>query len=107
MAVSHHGGGCCGVKHIYRFPVYSTEGEATTWLRGEMQKVLDRMDPRRQRGQLIEVALTDNQCVNWAKTLKNEGFRHVARWRNSNSGNVVNMFLYQPRIVRAKKPFEF
>ena len=107
MSTASHGGYCCGVKHIYGFPYESNPERRKLWLESEMEEILDDLNPRKSHGQLIEVCLTDSQSKTWAPLLKEKGFRHVARWRNSNSGNVVNMFLYQPRVVRAKRPFEF
>lgn len=116
MYIADHGGNCCGIKHVVGF------GEAFTDYRGmELdQNVEDYLeeygncnkDNKTTFNGLLEATLTDQQmAAGWAAELKKRGFRLVTRFKNSNSGNYVNVLHYtshEPRgKSRTKRPFTF
>lgn len=92
--ISAHGGGCCGVSHIRGFN-YFNENHTVEFIRRELSRCFDGVSPRRGNpNRLAEVILTDNQLSfrNLPIALAKEGFVLVNRFRNSNSGNVCNVF---------------
>lgn len=80
-----HGGGCCGRRHIYGFD-----------RPGNFQEHHDAIQRRHgDRTNLVtEIVLTDDQMRRNRARIEAAGYRRVARWRNSNSGNFCNMFLH-------------
>ena len=113
MSVNEHGGYCCGISHVYDFPPAADE----TWLNREINDAISDIrgswedsegeDFKGNFGHLIEVALTDSQMEVWAPTLKKKGFKLAHRFRNSNSGNVVNVLTYATRRAGVKRPWSF
>lgn len=88
--MEEHGGECCGVKHVHDFDLPERDTAA-------LDRVLKAVCPAGNPNRLSEVVLTDGQMQQgWGPILRARGFRLVARWRNSNSGNVCNMFVMVP-----------
>jgi len=112
-----HGGGCCGISHVYWFP----EDVNETWLNQQMtdaiEEVEDLATAQVERGGLtawkgkfghaIEVCLTDDQMVVWAVTLKKKGFKLGLRWLNNNSGNYCNLLSWAPKKAHKKRPYKW
>ena len=81
MYLSNHGGGCCGMRHIYGF------ADCTDADLGRSLKDLP-------QGRCAEVCLTTYQKRTWHDRLKKRGFKYVYAFRNANSGNTVHIYLY-------------
>lgn len=101
----HHGGSCCGVIHLRSFDaIYDrpTEEELVTRIKSQIARYVTRSNNNR----LCEVVLTDIQCQKWnglfVKALRIVGFELVVRFRNSNSGNVCNVF----HLIAKKEPLD-
>ena len=107
MQIINHGGGCCGIRHIQGFGSidYASMAEAF------VKEFKDLMEPFTRPGcnLLVEAVLTDRQMVSgWAKVLKDFGFRHVSRFKNSNSHNYVNVLHFtRSKRNRVKMPFTY
>lgn len=100
MDVEYHGGGCCGITHIFGFG-YPTEARLTAlknWLADfvDRQYELEFGEYDGEFSCALEATLTDGQMVEWAPVLKKHGFKIAHRFFNSNSGNVVNVLYYNP-----------
>lgn len=94
QAVSH-GGGCCGVIHLRRFDhIFNrmTDEALLEQIRMQLATYINRQNNNR----LVEVVLTDGQCQKFQgqfpRILRILGFKLVNRFKNSNSGNVCNVF---------------
>lgn len=116
MRVDEHGGGCCGVNHIYNF-----DNSTIDDLDEALREVCTTTNPNR----LAEVVLSERQvtghnheddripeCVRnaggWPAVLARRGFRLVSRWRNSNSGRNCYLFVMVPTnlsLVPRNLPF--
>jgi hypothetical protein len=107
MEVEHHGGGCCGMRHLYEF---GFSGPIANFIRSFERKMksYDRGVALREgqtpRNILCEAVLTDQQLnvvaangLTWVQVLREAGFRRVSRFRNGNSDNMCNVFHYTPR----------
>lgn len=86
---SGHGGGCCGMRHLYGF--------------SDRTVTLDELTPERikehfgldTRWGLCEVVLTNKQLSSWpglGETIQRAGFKYVHKFKNPNSGNICNVF---------------
>lgn len=87
MEIRNHGGNCCGMRHLvgFEYPDVLTY-KMFTDLKARVQAVPE--------GRTIEVILIDSQARVWGPALAKIGFKHVYRFRNANSRNVCNVFLY-------------
>lgn len=104
-----HGGGCCGVRHMYNF------GMSAASRRNNSPENINRLlsdfgEPGnatgRSRGKCIEAVVTDTQFWNQpelAQTLFDAGFRIVSRFHNSSGGmcNVLHRVSGSRDIARA------
>lgn len=93
---SQHGGRCCGARHIYNFPSYSEQAvdELKRLIGYELQQENPLSDCL-----LFECILTDSQIYRqWGSKLLEIGFKRVMRWRNPNTENMLNMFVYVREI---------
>ena len=86
----NHGGGCCGVNHLYDFPAYGAINP------GSFLTLKDAI-ARVRSGVSIEVVLTDIQSRLWATSLVKLGFKPVFRFRNANSNHLLTVFFFHPR----------
>jgi hypothetical protein len=84
MIRSAHGGHCCGRKHVFQF--YGSAKNARHLLRQNLASI--------GSGILVEAVLTDHQCRQYQKMIEEEGFKHICRFYNSNSGNFCNVFFF-------------
>lgn len=89
----NHGAGCCGI----------TSYVSRCWM-GSVKKYkqdLDQIvDVHNRRGVLAELTLVDKQVTPHIKShLKKKGFRRVSRFKNGNSGNIVNVYHYHPSFM--------
>lgn len=83
-----HGGGCCGMLHIYGF----NRGQQERDLK-KVQEQIKRVK-RNSECRLIEIVLTDPQIKNMPELsngLKRLGFKLKTRFLNINSGNYCNV----------------
>ena len=83
--ILNHGGACCGMRHM-RGMSFNYNSNIEQEIRDAVRQV--------HANRLIEVTMTDGQCSNTRvmQVLKAYGFKLVNRFRNSNSGNIVNVF---------------
>lgn len=82
MIIVNHGGGCCGMRHIYGMGTGST---------GQLQELVAAVN----RNILIEIVMTDGQCQNRPEILRKMeelGFVLVNRSQNPNTTNIINVF---------------
>lgn len=124
MEIAPHGGGCCGITHIFSFhPVnVNSERQGLDRLKRLLTTITEELEeenmeydevgnetkPWRGRfGHLVEIALTDQQMMVWAPHLKVLGFKLCDRFRNDNSGNVVNLLTYKTKKSVPKKPYKW
>ena len=130
MHIEPHGGGCCGVTHIYDFrdqserAVERLKRHLTSFLNDQYPDVqedgyegetdYDGWDAKfvsngKKFSCILEACLTDQQMMFWAPHMKEAGFKIVNRFLNSNSGNVVNVLHYNPAGRRkvAKVPYKW
>ena len=100
MQIRHHGGSCCGIKHLFDFDTSNVVEDKV----GLIKEVIDDWFNANGRdaennGRIIEATLTDVQLEltpSWGPALRYFGFVPVARFLNSNSDNMVNVFHYHP-----------
>lgn len=110
---SSHGGGCCGINHIRGFSRGGMAGYRPSLgipTREELRELMRPGNTAANRGMLLEVVLTNNQCrqhPNVPVMLQEEGFKLVNRFLNPNSGNICNVFHYNksPRSLTSRLPF--
>lgn len=122
MEFDVHGGGCCGISHIYNFPIHYFDLKGLNQIIGEaVDEVKDNVDAANEndrvaerpinnpyRGKfnhLIEIVLTDEQMMTWSKTLKERGFKLGPRWLNDNSGNYCNMLTWVAKKPSKPRPY--
>lgn len=100
MNFAHHGGHCCGVKHVYGFfgppdeMEYGADGRRSKKLTHLKRYIRQYGMIRGKRGKLFEVILTDGQITaypEWIPELKALDFRLVSRFHNS-TGEWCNVF---------------
>ncbi len=109
---SSHGGGCCGINHIRGFSGGGMAGYQPLGIptREELRELMRPGNTAANRGMLLEVVLTNNQCRQYPGVpvmLQEEGFKLVNRFLNPNSGNICNVFHYNksPRSLTSRLPF--
>lgn len=86
ITVNYHGGGCCGVRHIYNFTGTRTEA---------VEEGIKTAVSRLSSAGLYEIVLTGAQLRRRpaiAKIIQELGFRFVTRFKNPNSGNICYVF---------------
>jgi hypothetical protein len=101
-----HGGGCCGITHLYNFPFGDTHSleQKKAGLQKEIDyavmrhRYADDWIERREDGEddidiakdwrhAIEVILNEHQLQHWNDVLEAVGFKQVFSFLNNNSGN--------------------
>lgn len=106
LLVNEHGGGCCGVKHISGFPFISSNAKTIVkqkiaLVKDAVDKAIDRYEHYEEGASknsrenwtcAINVVLIDSQLEQWQTAVEAVGFKHVLRFKNSNSGNYCNVF---------------
>ena len=111
--ISSHGGECCGVSHVYNFYGDVTVKDTMTDMEDRLEEmagdverdcscpICERARKRLEEagiggahGHLFEAVLTDDQMGRYGKDLREAGWKVVARWFNSNSGNMCNMLIW-------------
>lgn len=102
MYLTNHGGGCCGIKHLYGFGPCNAEYKSI--LRSRLN------DARKQNAGaaynvLVEVALNEHQMEDgWHEWLTQEvGFVQATRFRNPNSHNFVGLYYYTHQMGEEHK----
>ena len=106
MYTRAHGGLCCGITHLLE--CYGTDAD--------VHAVEDAAKKLQEAQQYVsypecilkEIVLTNKQmraCPNVLFAMKRAGFVRVARWKNSNSGNVCNMFLLYAEPASKPVPY--
>ncbi len=94
MAVSPHGGGCCGMRHSVGYSFAGRPAE-DIYRKIRADKESRGIADLTRTGRLIEVVVTDGQLHanrSLGPILIKEGFKLVNSFRNSNSGNVCRVF---------------
>lgn len=86
MHRQEHGGGCCGINHIYGF-----NAQSRSWTFKLLKEAIRQRKDERRSG-LMEVVLTDAQAITYDEFLTQQKFYRVARFLNSNSGNYCNVY---------------
>lgn len=91
--VTGHGGNCCGINHLYEFPDLDDAGgkeERKAMIAAFIYALQSIGSDLRN---IVEVVLTDEQLRSgWLRVVQRNGFKRVSRFKNSNSGNVCNIF---------------
>lgn len=103
---SDHGGGCCGITRLHDFYDLS-EAKCAAEKKAIIQGALNDFPSKKQQ-HLYEVVLTDHQLKQgWLSVLRKAGFVRGPRFRNSNSGNICNVFYHYdadvPKYVGVRK----
>jgi hypothetical protein len=96
LKLKHHGGLCCGIRHIHRF-----YGEADQ-IKVELKRLMAQVPQGRTRCRLIEVVLTDRQRKLYGKILEDEGFKIVSCFKNANSRSTLYVYHYVKYPVKVK-----
>lgn len=120
LRVSHHGGRCCGVKHIHEFPSHPTvnlyayngkqkyggnaytqmveAGKRFFCLRRPAETALKRLDAtlqslkEKQPKGLVEVVLSRTIADKWREALLERGFKEGPVFKNSNTYATLCVF---------------
>lgn len=95
MAVSPHGGGCCGMRHSVGYSFTAGRPAEDIYRKIRADKESRGNADYNRTGRLIEVVVTDAQLRanrSLGPILIKEGFKLVNSFRNSNSGNVCRVF---------------
>ncbi len=105
MEYTDHGGGCCGIAHLWLFDEEGIETldarirqhDAIAGGNRLLEVVLSERQvapqPPRERGGLGHLVLQEvRDAGGWPTILRERGFRLVSRFRNSNSGQLCYVF---------------
>lgn len=116
LYIERHGGGCCGVNHLYGFPSLTdakyavNDDKRVEWIKLALENVvIDNYDvcecencdgdcgyPASNTFKCaIEVILSAGQLAEWRGPLETSGFKEVFDFYNSNSGNQCHVFYLQ------------
>lgn len=113
-----HGGGCCGIMHLFSFDGIAVNGEThdskVARVKVAVEKAIDTydMDPdcfcdeefrddvcdcdvkdnRDEWRCAVEAVLAGYQLASWRSPLEECGFKEVFSFHNSNSGNRCHVF---------------
>jgi ribosomal protein S8 len=96
MDIRSHGGGCCGIRHIFAFD--GTSEQVRTRLRGLLT------GPERPRNRAVEVVLIPSQQRNYGRILEEEGFIPTFSFVNGNTGNTCIVYFYHERPQVIPRP---
>jgi hypothetical protein len=103
-----HGGGCCGLNHIFNLSNDPKSPNKVGYNSGssivqDKQTKLERLKSMVEefdkelsgKGGMrcLEINITDSQDVFWAKPLLDLGFKMLMRFKNQNSSNYVNHYI--------------
>lgn len=93
MYATPHGGSCCGMMHLRGMSAHLGQHDEQSYER-EMKRHIAASLPTHNSNRVVEVTMTDDQLrTPWIPgVLRRCGFKLVNRFRNSNSGNNVNVF---------------
>lgn len=98
-----HGGGCCGVDHLFNFPdledIEEDFGRKPT-LKEKIAAIEPHLD-RARGGETLEVVLTRQQAKVWERALQRCGFRRVMEFSNPNTNNILRMYLSTNNLVKS------
>lgn len=92
--IKYHGGNCCGMKHIHNIPIYSESNEVR--LKDKIEQIQSLRSSYDQKNFIaIEMIFTDSKLKNgWKEALERLGFKHTVRWKNPNSPNYCNQYVW-------------
>ena len=96
LVLRNHGGGCCGMRHIYGF--YGTVAN----IKQQLERLMAQVPQGRTRCRVIECVLTQAQRRMYGKTLEDAGFKIVTRFNNANTSSTLNVYHYCPHPVADK-----
>lgn len=114
MDTECHGGGCCGVNHIFNFPYNpeATDDQRISQIKAAIAEIIDNYDidydcdceydracncyeaAVANWSCACECVLTTLQLTQWRQPLETVGFREVHSFYNSNSGNTCHVFYF-------------
>lgn len=85
--------GCCGITVKFDFPdLDACDDEAER--QEDISAVMDELTIAKSK--IMMVALTDDQLKEgWFYVLRKLNYRRVARFRNGNTGNIINVYVGQ------------
>lgn len=86
IEISEHGGGCCGINHIYEIPTFTEKNKEL--LKNETRGLIND-----QIG-LIEIILTTRKSYKWHDAVKDIGYKEVSRFKNPKTGNTCIVYHY-------------
>ena len=97
MIYRHHGGVCCGMGHICRFPSYSETNK-------QRLKSLTHQHTweRDGKSRCIEVVLTTRRTQKWHDAVKDIGYKEVNRFVNPGTGNTCVVYHYSLPVEARK-----
>ena len=97
--------GCCGAYEIYEFEnIDSYDGENFKEQRANARTALMTEISNVPSGKLMMITLIDSQLQDgWLSIVRELGFRRIARWINSNHGNVCNLYVKENNCTPAPK----
>jgi hypothetical protein len=104
LVVCDHGGGCCGMRHLYEFedpsdfPSRTTLAEKLQYIQNGVTRALDRQGQNLSNGEFyrsmaIEIVLAEYQWSFWDTAVRRAGFKRVLEFLNSNSGNRCRIYV--------------
>lgn len=89
LSRNEHGGGCCGVEHLWGFPNYD---EGSFSFKDKVEALQQQLNLE-NGGETLEVVLTRQQAKIWERALQRCGFKRVMEFNNPNTGNILRMYL--------------
>ena len=98
MRNERHGGGCCGMGHIWDMGIpNSAEKEdrlrmLNTLMSGQAEELSEDGDPEDDYSFLMEVVIIGSQQTFWDAVLKERGFILVNDFINSNTDNTCYIY---------------
>lgn len=103
LDVTDHGGGCCGVTHLFEFGDEDDFDRKPTL--ADKVKAIDDVFSYVSIPVTIEVVLTRQQAKVWEKALyaSRFKFRRVMEFSNPNTSNILRMYLSTNNIVKPQR----
>lgn len=103
MIFSIHGGHCCGIHHMWGFPMCRYEDEQKERIKRFRELIIEYDeeglyddDEGPCEPVALEVTITQRQKDVWGSVLLSVGFKEVYSFRNPNTRNIVYVFFRDP-----------
>lgn len=101
MSTKAHGGGVCGMRHVFDFHQYVNQHlTKEEWL----DKQCKNAHKTYSYTHLLEAVITSAQSHLWADVLREKGWECVKTWVNGNTGNTLEMWVYVNTYVPPRTP---